>query len=41
VDRVLNILTTQFRSTLALLGVSSIAELRRRGPELLTEIGTV
>ena len=36
VDRALDILMAQFRSTMALLGVTSVAELRRQGRELLT-----
>ena len=36
VDRALDLLAEQFRSTLALLGVTSVAELRKRGRELLT-----
>ena len=36
-DRALDILTAQFRSTLALLGVTSIAELRKHGRELLAK----
>jgi len=37
VDRCLDILATQFRSTLALLGMTSVAELRKHGKELLTK----
>src|SRR5215471_21374926 len=36
VDRALDLLTRQFRSTMQLLGVTSAAELRKRGRELLT-----
>jgi L-lactate dehydrogenase (cytochrome) len=35
VDKALSLLTAQFRRTLQLLGVSSVAELRKHGPELL------
>ncbi len=35
VDRVLELLGSQFRRTLQLLGVTSVAELRKHGPELL------
>jgi L-lactate dehydrogenase (cytochrome) len=41
VDRALDILTTQFRSTMALLGVTSVAELRKQGQDLLTGGGAV
>ena len=37
VDRSLDILAAQFRSTLALLGMTSVAELRKHGQELLTK----
>jgi len=37
VDRALGLVTEQFRSTLALLGLTSIAELRKHGKELLTK----
>jgi L-lactate dehydrogenase (cytochrome) len=37
VDRALDILTAQFTSTLQLLGVTSVEELRKRGRELLTK----
>ena len=37
VDRALDLVTEQFRATLALLGVTSVAELRKRGKELLTK----
>ena len=36
VDRALDILMAQFRSTMALLGVTSVAELRQQGRQLLT-----
>jgi L-lactate dehydrogenase (cytochrome) len=36
VDRALDLLTAQFRSTMQLLGVTSVAELRKRGRELIT-----
>jgi L-lactate dehydrogenase (cytochrome) len=36
VDRVLDLLTGQFRSTLQFLGMNSVAELRKHGRELLT-----
>jgi L-lactate dehydrogenase (cytochrome) len=36
VDRTLDLLTGQFRSTMQLLGVTSVAELRKRGRELIT-----
>jgi L-lactate dehydrogenase (cytochrome) len=36
VDRVLDLLTSQFRSTMQFLGVTSVAELRKRGRELIT-----
>jgi L-lactate dehydrogenase (cytochrome) len=36
VDRALDLLTGQFISTMRLLGVTSVAELRKRGRELLT-----
>jgi L-lactate dehydrogenase (cytochrome) len=36
VDRTLDLLTEQFRSTMQLLGVTSVAELRKRGRELIT-----
>ena len=36
VDRALDLLTEQFRSTMQLLGVTSVAELRKRGRELIT-----
>jgi L-lactate dehydrogenase (cytochrome) len=35
-DKVLDILADQFTSTLHLMGVSSVAELREHGRELLT-----
>jgi L-lactate dehydrogenase (cytochrome) len=38
VDRSLDILAAQFRSTLALLGMTSVAELRKHGQELLKRI---
>jgi L-lactate dehydrogenase (cytochrome) len=37
VDRALDLLTEQFRATLALLGLTSVAELRKHGRELLTK----
>jgi L-lactate dehydrogenase (cytochrome) len=37
VDRALDILAAQFQSTMALLGVASVAELREHGREFLTE----
>jgi L-lactate dehydrogenase (cytochrome) len=36
VDRALDLLSRQFRSTMQLLGVTSVAELRKRGRELIT-----
>lgn len=36
VDRALDLLTAQFRSTMRLLGVTSVTELRKRGRELIT-----
>ena len=36
VDRALDLLTSQFRSTMQLLGVTSAAELRKHGKELIT-----
>ncbi len=36
VDRALTLLAAQFRRTMQLLGVTSVAELRKHGPELLT-----
>jgi L-lactate dehydrogenase (cytochrome) len=36
VDRALNLLTRQFKTTMQLLGVTSAAELRKRGRELIT-----
>jgi L-lactate dehydrogenase (cytochrome) len=36
VDRSLDLLTGQFRSTMQLLGVTSVADLRKRGHELIT-----
>ena len=35
VDKALSLLTAQFRRTLHLLGIGSVAELRKHGPELL------
>jgi isopentenyl diphosphate isomerase/L-lactate dehydrogenase-like FMN-dependent dehydrogenase len=35
VDKALDLLAEQFRRTLQLLGVTSAAELRKHGPELL------
>lgn len=37
VDRALDLLTAQFESTMRLLGVTSVAELRKRGRELITQ----
>ncbi|MCG2622488.1 alpha-hydroxy-acid oxidizing protein [Arthrobacter sp. I2-34] len=39
VARLAELLTGQFRRTMALLGVASVAELRRRGPQLLAGAG--
>jgi isopentenyl diphosphate isomerase/L-lactate dehydrogenase-like FMN-dependent dehydrogenase len=36
VDRVLDLLADQFTRTMQLLGVTSVAELRKHGRELLT-----
>jgi L-lactate dehydrogenase (cytochrome) len=36
VDRTLDLITEQFRSTMQFLGVTSVAELRKRGRELIT-----
>jgi L-lactate dehydrogenase (cytochrome) len=36
VDRALDLLHGQFRSTMQLLGITSVAELRKRGRELIT-----
>jgi L-lactate dehydrogenase (cytochrome) len=36
VDRALELLSGQFRSALQLLGITSVAELRKRGRELIT-----
>ena len=36
VDRALDLLAEQFRRTMQLLGVTSVAELRKHGPELLS-----
>jgi L-lactate dehydrogenase (cytochrome) len=36
VDHTLDLLAAQFRSTMQLLGVTSVAELRKRGHELIT-----
>jgi isopentenyl diphosphate isomerase/L-lactate dehydrogenase-like FMN-dependent dehydrogenase len=38
VDKALDLLAEQFRRTLQLLGVTSAAELRERGAELLTRV---
>jgi len=35
VDKALDLLAEQFRRTLQLLGVTSVTELRKHGPELL------
>jgi L-lactate dehydrogenase (cytochrome) len=40
VDRALDILTAQFRSTMQLLGVTSVTELRKHGRELLARADT-
>jgi L-lactate dehydrogenase (cytochrome) len=37
VDRALDIIAAQFRSTMQLLGVSSVGELRKHGRELLVK----
>jgi len=36
VDRALDLLTGQFRSTMQFLGMTSVAELRKHGPDLIT-----
>jgi L-lactate dehydrogenase (cytochrome) len=36
VDRVLDLLSGQFRSTMQFLGVTSVAELRKHGRDLIT-----
>ncbi len=36
VDRVLDLLSRQFRSTMQFLGVTSVAELRKHGRDLIT-----
>jgi len=36
VDKALDLLAEQFRRTMQLLGVTSVAELRKHGPELLS-----
>jgi isopentenyl diphosphate isomerase/L-lactate dehydrogenase-like FMN-dependent dehydrogenase len=36
VDRVLDLLSAQFRSTMQFLGVTSVAELRKHGRDLIT-----
>jgi L-lactate dehydrogenase (cytochrome) len=36
VDRALDLLVRQFRSTMQLLGVTSVAELRKHGRDLIT-----
>jgi isopentenyl diphosphate isomerase/L-lactate dehydrogenase-like FMN-dependent dehydrogenase len=38
VDRVLDLLTRQFKSTMQFLGVTSVAELRKHGRDLLTRV---
>jgi L-lactate dehydrogenase (cytochrome) len=38
VDRALDLLTGQFRSTMQLLGVTSVADLRKHGRELITRV---
>jgi L-lactate dehydrogenase (cytochrome) len=40
VDRVLDLLTWQFKSTMQFLGMTSVAELRKHGPDLLTRAAT-
>ena len=40
VDRALDLLTGQFRSTMQFLGMTSVAELRKHGPDLLTRAAT-
>jgi L-lactate dehydrogenase (cytochrome) len=37
VDRTLTIMAREFRRTMELLGVTSVADLRKRGRELLTQ----
>jgi L-lactate dehydrogenase (cytochrome) len=37
VDRAIDVISEQFRRTMQLLGVSSVAELRKGGRELLTK----
>ncbi len=39
VDRALDLLIAQFRSTMQFLGMTSVAELRKHGPDLLTREG--
>jgi L-lactate dehydrogenase (cytochrome) len=39
VDRALGLLSGQFRSTMQFLGMTSVAELRKHGPDLLTRPG--
>ena len=41
VDRALDLLTGQFRSTMQFLGMTSVAELRKHGPDLLTRAGAL
>jgi L-lactate dehydrogenase (cytochrome) len=41
VDRALDLLTGQFRSTMQFLGMTSVAELRKHGPDLLTRAAAV
>ena len=36
VDRVLDLLTEQFRTTMQLLGITSVADLRKHGRALIT-----
>jgi L-lactate dehydrogenase (cytochrome) len=36
VDRVLDLISRQFKSTMQFLGISSVAELRKHGPDLIT-----
>jgi isopentenyl diphosphate isomerase/L-lactate dehydrogenase-like FMN-dependent dehydrogenase len=40
VDRVLDLLTWQFKSTMQFLGMTSVAELRKHGPDLLRRAAT-
>ena len=38
VDRALDLISGQFRSTMQFLGVTSVAELRKHGPDLITRV---